>query len=117
MVITKSKGLYRVFKRSVAIAGVLILILFGLRLWFVHSAGKILKQYITEQSKGKIKLELLQLDVNLWTKHLQIHEADLLSTDSVKELITYHVTFSRLSLKVGSVWGLLFRKELLLELT
>ncbi|HEX8461910.1 MAG TPA: hypothetical protein VF623_10790 [Segetibacter sp.] len=115
MTINKPKTSYRFLKRFIITAAVLTVLLFALQLWFVASAKSILKQYITEQSQGKIKLELSHLDLNLWTKHLQIHKADLLSTDSLKEPITYHVTFSRLSLKVGSVWGLLFKKELLLD--
>ncbi len=115
MVITKPKTRYRFLKRSLAVAGALIIILFAMQLWFIHNAGIVLKQYISEQSKGKIKLELAQLHINLFTKRLQIQEADLLSTDSLNEPITYHVTFSKLSLKVGSLRELLFHKKLLLD--
>ncbi len=72
MVITKPKTRYRFLKRSLAVAGALIIILFAMQLWFIHNAGIVLKQYISEQSKGKIKLELAQLHINLFTKRLQI---------------------------------------------
>ena len=105
----------RFLKTLLAVPAILVVIVFVLHIWFVQNARSILKQYIWEQSQGKIKLELSQLNLNLWTKALQIHEADLLSTDSLNEPITYHVTFTKLSLKVGSVWSLLFKKKLLLD--
>jgi len=115
MLAVKPRSRYRILKRFLAVAGAIVIVLFVLRIWFVHNARIVLKQYISEQSGGKIKLELSQLDLNLWSKHLQIHEADLLSTDSLNEPITYHVTFSKLSLTVGSVWALLFKKQLSLD--
>ncbi|HZF63803.1 MAG TPA: hypothetical protein VEZ55_04940 [Chitinophagaceae bacterium] len=106
---------YRILKISLAAAGAIIIIVVGIHLWFVNNARTVLKQYITEQSGGKIKVELAKLDLNLLTQRLQIHKATLFSTDSLNEPITYGVTFSRLSLKVGSVWKLLFQKQLLLD--
>lgn len=88
---------------------------FGVHLWFKHNARKVLKKYITEQSGGKIKLELSELDLNLFINRLQIHEADLVSTDSLNQPITYHVSFRKLTLRVASVWALLFKNQLLLD--
>jgi hypothetical protein len=105
----------RLLKRFITVVIALAIILFGLRLWFVHNARSILKNYITEQSRGKIRLELSELNVNLLAKRLKIHEADLVSTDSLHEPITYHVTFSELSLNVRSVWALIFEKKLQLD--
>lgn len=76
---------------------------------------RVLKSYITEQSKGRIKLELSELDLNLFLNRLQIREADLVSTDTINEAVTYHVTFRKLTLRVASVWDLLFNKKLLLD--
>jgi hypothetical protein len=115
MIVVKPKPRYRILKRSLAVAGTLVLILFATHLWFVHNARTILKGYIIEQSRGKIKLELSELHLNVITKRLQIHEADLVSTDSIHEPITYHVTFSKLTLNVRSVWDLIFRRKLQLD--
>ena len=84
----------------------------SLHIWFKYNARQVLKKYISEQSHGKIKLELSELDLNLFLNRLQIREADLVSTDSSHEAITYHVTFRKLTLRVSSVWALLFKKEL-----
>ena len=105
----------RLLKRLLIAVALLVVLFVGLKIWFVHNARSVLKDYITEQSKGKIRLELSGLHLSLLEKSLQINEADLLSTDSLHEPITYHVTFSSLSLKVGSVWALLFQKKLLLD--
>ncbi len=115
MVPIKPKLRNRFLKGFLTVAGIPVIMILALHLWFVHNARSVLKQYIAEQSGGKIKLELSQLDLNLLSKRLQIKEADLLSTDSLNEPITYHVTFNKLSLKVGSVWKLLFQKKLLLD--
>ena len=87
----------------------------GLHLWFKYNARRVLKNYISEQSHGKIKLELSELDLNLFLNRLQIREADLVSTDSTHETITYHVTFRKLTLRVASVWDLLFKNKLELD--
>ncbi|MDB5192564.1 MAG: hypothetical protein JWQ96_2127 [Segetibacter sp.] len=115
MTATNLKSRKRFLKTSIIIAGIFIAILLALHFWFEHNARTVLKQYISEQSKGKIKLELSQLELSIFSKRLQIHELDLVSTDSVNEPITYHVTFNKLSLKVGSVWALLFKKKLYLD--
>jgi hypothetical protein len=105
----------RFLKYSLITAGALAILFFVLHLWFVNNARTILKQYITTESKGKIKLELSGLNLNLLINRLQIHKADLISTDSLDEPITYHVTFSKLSLRVHSLWQLLVHKKLLLD--
>lgn len=112
-IIPKKRNRYLI--RSLTVAGTLIIIVIALNLWFVNNARTVLKNYISEQSHGKIKLELSHLNLNLFTKLLQIEEADLVSTNSLNDPITYHVTFSKLSLKVGSVWSLLFKKKLYLD--
>src|SRR4051794_27862100 len=103
------------FKGSLIALGALIILFFGVHTWIVHNARTILKDYISTESKGKIKLELSGLRINLLIRRLQIHEADLLSTDSLNEPITYHVTFSKLSLRVHSLWQLLLNKKLSLD--
>jgi hypothetical protein len=88
------------------------LISIGLHIWFKYNARKVLKRYISEQSNGRIQLELSSLDLNLFLNRLQIREADLISTDSLHESITYHVKFRKLTIRVASVWALLFKNEL-----
>src|SRR5688572_8846611 len=102
---------YRILKRLLVVAGVLALIVFGLHLWFVQNARRVLKQYISETSGGRFKLELSNIDLSLLTNRLQINNADLVSTDSSTAPITYHVSFTNISVKVGSLWSLLFQKK------
>src|SRR4028119_259700 len=110
-----TSGNRRLLKRSLLTAGVLVLIAVALQVWFIQNARAVFKNYIHEQSRGKIKIELSQLDLNLLSNRLQIDQAELASTDSTNEPITYHVAFSRVSVKVGSIWKLLFDKKLLLD--
>ena len=105
----------RFFKRFALFTLAIAIIIVGLHLWFVYNAKTILKNYIYEQSGGKIKLELSSLELNLLSKRLQINKADIISIDSLSEPITYHVTFNKLSLRVGSLAALLFQKRLLVD--
>lgn len=105
----------RFIKKSVIVVASVAIILLGLHLLFVYNAKSVLKNYIAQESKGKIKLELSELNLNLLTNHLQIHKADLVSTDSLNQAITYRVKFSEISLNVGSLWSLLFQRKLLLD--
>ena len=106
---------YRRLKRLLITTGVIAVMAMGLHLLFVHNARTVLKQYISEESGGKIQMELSELSLNPFTKRLKINKAVLFSTDSINEPITYNVRFSELSLKVGSVWRLLFQRKLALD--
>src|SRR5207237_3765938 len=70
---------------------------------------------VSDQSHGKLKLELSQLRFEFLTNKLQIRVADLQSTDSVSQPISYHVRFRKLTVKVHSFWPLLFQHKLLLD--
>jgi hypothetical protein len=115
MTATKPVSNKRIIKRLLIVAGTLALLLLAAHLWYVHNARAVLKQYISDRSHGRIKLELSELEVSLLSKRLQIREADLISTDSLHQPITYHVTFKKLSLNVGSMWALLIQKRLKLD--
>ena len=112
-----SKPIYRTrLVRILFVSAIVITISsIGVHLWFKYNARKVLKRYISEQSHGKIKLELSELDLDLFLNKLQIREADLVSTDSTHEAITYHVTFRKLTLRVASVWDVLFKNKLVLD--
>jgi hypothetical protein len=104
-----------VVKGLLIAAALFALTIIGIKVWFKYNARTILKEYISSQSNGKVKLELSSLNLNLLANKLQVYEADLVSTDSLHEPVTYHVTFRMLSLHVTSVWDLLVNKKLLLD--
>jgi hypothetical protein len=115
MTASKPKSRNKLLKRLIVVAVVLVIIGFSLHIWFVHNARNVLKNYISEQSGGKIRLELSELDLNIFTKKLVLHNVDLVSTDSVNQPITYHVKFNTLDLRVGSLWQLLINSQLKLD--
>jgi hypothetical protein len=104
-----------IVKGLLVAAALFALTIIGIKVWFKYNARTILKEYISNQSDGKVKLELSSLNLNLLANKLQVYEADLVSTDSLHEPVTYHVTFRMLSLHVTSVWDLLLKKKLLLD--
>src|ERR1700694_3770844 len=93
------KKLLKIFLITVA---VLVLATVAAHLWFVHNARSILKQIVTEKSQGKLRIELSQFSFDFFSNKLQIREADLLSTDSMHQAVTYHVKFRKLTLRVHS---------------
>lgn len=111
----KPRRATRILKRFLIIAGIIGAIILTLNIWFVQNAKSVLKNYIKDASNGKIKLELSHLSVDLWNNKLQIRDADLMTVDSTSEAITYHTTFNKLTLRVGSLWSLLVHKKLLLD--
>lgn len=112
MAASKAKT-HKLLKRSLITIGVLVAIVLALHLWFVHNARIVLKHYI--EASRKFKLELSDLELSLLSNKLQIKNADLVSVDSATAPITYRVSFSKISLKVGSLWVLIIQKKLLLD--
>jgi len=105
----------RFFKTTLIFFGVTALVLFGLHIWFVNNARRIMKDIVYSQSQGKLKLELSQLSLNFLTNDLQIKEASLVSTDSLTAPSSYRILFGKLSVRVGSFWPLLFKNEISID--
>ncbi len=109
---TRRKKYLKVSIIVVATLGILVL---ALNYWYVNNARRVLKEYIYNESDGRIKLELSNLNLNLLSNRIRIYNADLVSTDSLTAPITYHVSFSNISVKIGSLMSLIFEKKLLLD--
>ena len=115
MRLDKPKKRYKFLKGLLIVAGLCGLILLVFSYWYVNNAHRVLKEYIFEESGGKIKLELSKLKLNLLTNRLQIYNAELVSIDSLTAPITYHVSFSNISVQVGSLWALVVEKKIILD--
>ena len=87
----------------------------ALHIWFVNNARDVLKEIVTEKSEGKFRLELSQLTFDFFSNTMQARIADISSTDTINQPVTYHVKFRRLTLHVGSFWPLLFQNNLVLD--
>ena len=116
MTANKPRSIQRKLVRvGLIVVGVFALAVLGLHIWFVNNARSVLKQIVYDQSHGKLKLELSQLRFEFLTNKLQIRVADLQSTDTVSQPISYHVRFRKLTVRVHSFWPLLFQHKLLLD--
>ncbi|TDH21404.1 hypothetical protein EXU57_19585 [Segetibacter sp. 3557_3] len=96
-------------------AGIIAVSVLGFQLWFVSNARGVIRNFIAEKSKGSLKLELSELKFAFLSNTIQINEADIVSTDTLTQPITYHIRFNHLKLRVASVWPLLLRNQLLLD--
>ncbi len=107
------------FKRPVKIlvltVAVLALAVFALHLWFIHNARGYLQDIIASKSHGKLKLDLAQVSFDFFTNKIQLRGADLVSTDSINQPLSYHIRFRKLTLRIHSFWPMIFQKKLLLD--
>jgi hypothetical protein len=116
MVPAKSKSRYkRLLTVSIVVFALLAVSVLGLHIWFVNNARSVLKEMVAAKSNGKIKLELSKLTFEFFSNKLQVREADLTSTDSLTNPTTYHIKFRKLTLRINSIWPLVFQKKLLLD--
>ncbi|HZH96874.1 MAG TPA: hypothetical protein VEY06_13365, partial [Flavisolibacter sp.] len=112
----KSKSRYkRLLTVSVVVFALFAVSVIGLHIWFVNNARSVLKEMVAAKSNGKIKLELSKLTFEFFSNKLQVREADLTSTDSLTNPTTYHIKFRKLTLRINSIWPLVFQKKLLLD--
>ncbi len=74
---TRRKKYLKVTIIVVAMLGILVL---ALNYWYVNNARRILKEYIYNESDGRIKLELSNLNLNLLM--LNLNTMQLLQTTS-----------------------------------
>src|SRR5689334_3992075 len=105
----------RLLRILIIVLGIFIIASVALHIWFINNAKGALKQIISKESHGKLKLELSELSFSLFSNKMQIREADLSSVDSLNQPTTYRIKFRKLTVKVSSIWPLLFQKKLLLD--
>jgi hypothetical protein len=116
MAATKTRSVVRRFLRLVLIVAIAhAIVILGLHIWFVTNARSVLKQIVTKQSHGKLKMELSHLSFDFFSNKLQIRSADLVSTDSLSQPASYHIKFRKLTLRINSFWPLLTQRKLLLD--
>ncbi|MEO7445727.1 MAG: hypothetical protein ABIT96_07795 [Ferruginibacter sp.] len=96
------------------ITAAIVLILSGLNIWLINNARMQMESRVFEQSKGKITLVLPKLNYNFLNDNLQIKDARIYSNNP-NDPLAYNVSFSRLDLRVQSLWALVFKKQLLID--
>ncbi len=105
----------RRFKIAIIAFFILLIATIGLHIWFVNNARQLLIDMVHQKSKGKVRLELSEISVNLFSRKLKVREADLLSTDSTTSPTTYNIKFRKLTIRINSLSELIFRKKLYLD--
>jgi hypothetical protein len=105
----------RLLRLSLISLVVIAILGLGLHIWFVNNARHLIIQIVSEKSHGKLKLKLSQVSFNFFSNDIQVKQASIVSTDSLVAPTTYEVNFSKLSLKSGSLWSLLFQRQLILD--
>jgi hypothetical protein len=114
-IIQSKKRSRRLLKVSLIILGIFAMISLGFHIWFVNNARNLIKKIVVNKSHGKLKIELSQVSFDFFSNKLKVQEAILVSTDSLSAPTSYHIQFSKLVLKTGSFWSLLFHNRLDLD--
>ncbi|MEO6405354.1 MAG: hypothetical protein ABIY51_14400 [Ferruginibacter sp.] len=106
--------LHRIISWVLSIAGIFLLLLMGLHIWFVNNARGQLIKIVKEKSHGKVSLQLRHLSYNFLSDDLEVKDARIFSTNK-NDALAYNVRFTKLHLRVQSFWPLLFQRKLLLD--
>lgn len=97
------------------ILGVLLLLIIGGYVWFVHHAEKIIRDIVLHKSNGTVALTLQSISYNFGENRLDLKNAVLYNTDSISKKTAYHVSVQKLSLQLHGLNPLLFHRQLVID--
>lgn len=93
----------------------LLLLLFGFHLWFIHHSESAIEELITWSSNGKVKCTLHKVSINYLSNDLDVKNIVFFNTDSASQATSYRLSAQNFHLKIHSKWDLLFHKRLVID--
>ena len=81
-----------------------------LYIWFVNNSKELLIELVKERSAGKLKIELSDVDLDIFSNEVKIHKAVIISANNVNAPITYRVSFRKITLHTNSIWSLFIKR-------
>ncbi len=105
----------RSFRRTFIKVAAIFLAVFAvvtacLYIWFVNNSKELLIELVKERSAGKLKIELSDVDLDIFSNEVKIHKAVIISANNVNAPITYRVSFRKITLHTNSIWSLLIKR-------
>jgi hypothetical protein len=97
------------------ILGVIVVLLVSFHFWFVNHAEELIENMVSDQSHGKLKLDIHKFKFNWFSRKMELQQAVFISTDTVDAPIAYRFRVSKIKVQVEKVWPLIFEKKILID--
>lgn len=105
--------------KRLRITALIILVMLALagilHFWFSRNAARYLESVVSDQSGGKLQLQVKGFSYNLFTGFIEVRKGSLRSLDSSSNPATYNIRLDKLTLHIQSFWPLLLERRLLLD--
>jgi hypothetical protein len=103
----------RFIKKCLIALAIVVVLVFIAQLWMERIVKEKLETLVDEKSEGRMRLTLGSVNLNLFKARMQVKGGSLADIDTTSSPITYKVSFSDLSVKVRSIWPLIFGNVLI----
>lgn len=109
-------GISRKLLKIIAIvAGSVVAILLGFHFWFVSHAKDLLAELVSQQSNGKLKLEVEKFSFNWLKKRMELRKAVFYTTDDSTAPNNYRIEVGRLQLRLKKLYPVIAEKKFLID--
>lgn len=102
---------------KVLTVGILALICIGIsfNLWFVQNTNALIESLVSNQSNGRIQLQLSKSTFHYLNRKIVLYDATFYSKDTTGSKTNYAFRVPKLDLKIRSFWSFLVYNELLID--
>ncbi|AXY73475.1 hypothetical protein D3H65_05565 [Paraflavitalea soli] len=105
----------KLLKVAGIVMGILLVLLVVAYLWFVHHAESIIRDIVRSKSNGTVELSLKNITYDFGQRRLNLREAVIYNTDSVRTKTAYRISVKRLSLQLHKLTPLILHRELVID--
>ncbi len=106
-------------KRFLKISGIvflaIIVILSVLYVYLTNNAERLIKDFVSSQSKGRFSVDMKKIDLDIRHLHLAVMEPHFSSNDSINLPTTYDVKLDRMILDLTDLRPLIFDKKIYID--
>ncbi len=105
----------KLLKITGIVMGILLVLLVVAYLWFVHHAESIIRDIVRSKTNGTVELSLKSITYDFGQRRLNLKEAVIYNTDSVRTKTAYRISVKRLSLQLHKLTPLILHRELVID--
>jgi hypothetical protein len=105
----------KLLKIAGIVMGILLVLLVVAYVWFVHHAESIIRDIVRSKSNGTVELSLKSITYDFGQRRLNLKEAVIYNTDSVRTKTAYRISVKQLSLQLHKLTPLILHRELVID--
>jgi|GEM_PF-1664662 len=105
----------KLLKITGIVMGILLVLLVVVYVWFVHHAESIIRDIVRSKSNGTVELSLKSITYDFGQRRLNLKEAVIYNTDSVRTKTAYRISVKRLSLQLHKLTPLILHRQLVID--